>query len=261
MCLVAAQGNGNKNNYLTENQNTIQKLETAQAGSCSITLDKPVVNVGDEAGGIIRDGANTLCEIYASDGTVWHNVGEGTTNANGDLRYSDTIYVPGTFEFRAICGSCVTNIVYLKVNELPPDPTDEPEPDEGLQPGDIIQTEEGSYLISNDNLHFEINLVGEPGDVDICAEIERSSYKANPECNPSGDLEDWAEFVLLDSYGVVWERNDPIFSGATGGPDTFGNPDVVNVRWDGQIPFKVHMSHYGPCPMNMRTKVTLVVCE
>jgi len=45
------------------------------------------------------------------------------------------------------------------------------------------------------------------------------------------------------------------------GPNTYGNPDVLHVYWDGQTNFKGYMSHYGPCPMNMNMKVTLVVCE
>jgi len=99
----------------TINQETINQLETASEGDCTLVLDTNVVDVGDTIGGVIHDGTNTLCEIYGSDGTTWTKVGEGTTNSIGDLRYSDVITIPGLFSFRGICGSCVTNIENLQV--------------------------------------------------------------------------------------------------------------------------------------------------
>jgi len=133
---------------------------------------------------------------------------------------------------------------------------------DGLQPGDEVGSWEESHVISNSDTVFEMELTPGDNEVQLCAEIERSSYKVTPMCNalPS-QLEDWAEFVFLDSTGVVWDRTDQIFAGQEGGIDTFGNPDVIHVYWDGQTNFKGYMSHYGTCPMNMKMKVTLVVCE
>ncbi|MBU0959412.1 MAG: hypothetical protein KKB31_05700 [Nanoarchaeota archaeon] len=103
---------------------TQNKLDTQEAGDCYATLDKSVVNVGDEVGGVIHDGKNTLCEVYATDGITWVKIAEGTTNSNGDLRFMDTINIPGTFTFRVICGACITKAVTLQVNPLAGDCTD-----------------------------------------------------------------------------------------------------------------------------------------
>ena len=46
-----------------------------------------------------------------------------------------------------------------------------------------------------------------------------------------------------------------------GGPNTYGNPDIVSVRWDGVEPFKGHMDHVGPCDMHMEMRATIIVCE
>jgi len=242
--------------FSTINQDTIHQLDQAPDGDeCYVTLDKNIVNVGDEVGGLIHNGANTHCEIYGSDGTTWNLVGEGTTNANGDLRYSDVINIPGTFMFRAICGTCVTNIVNLVVN-----PVDIP-PEEGFEPGDVVGSGGSDVTLGDGGMStFEINFVPTDEQFDMCAEIERRSSKVDPNCNPTGDLEDWNEFVFLDSYDVVWERSDQLFAGISAGPNTFGNPDIVGVRWDGSTPFKGHMYHYGPCDMKMEMRVTIVVC-
>jgi hypothetical protein len=50
----------------------------------------------------------------------WRKLAEGTTDATGTLSYTDTLLVAGTFYFRAICGTCLTNQVTLTVNPAPP---------------------------------------------------------------------------------------------------------------------------------------------
>jgi len=313
----------------TINQETLEQLETTiQEGTCSISLSKNVINSGDSITGKIKDGANTLCSVYANlDDTGWIRIGEGTTNAFGELSITDTLDIPGTFMFRAICGACVTDIANLVVNPLS---TSEPcvdsdgndiytpghvtaftdgttyydscldehsvteftcgdvsvvegiayacdygqicietrsggycadSIDDGLSPGDIVGSWEESHLISNSDTVFEMELTAGDDEIQLCAEIERSSYKVDPMCNPQGSLEDWAEFVFLDSTGVVWDKSDQIMSGTIGGADTFGNPDVLHVYWDGQTNFKGYMSHYGTCEMNMKLKITVIVCE
>lgn len=103
----------------TVNQEIIEQLETEADGTCSLSLSKNVINSGDIITGNIKDGADTLCSIYGNlDNTGWKNIGEGTTNALGKLSITDTLNIPGTFEFRAICGSCVTNIANLVVNPI-----------------------------------------------------------------------------------------------------------------------------------------------
>ena len=133
--------------------------------------------------------------------------------------------------------------------------------DEGLEPGDVVGSGGGDVTLGDGGeSSFEIQLTPGEYQVDICAEIERRSSKVDPNCNPTGDLEDWNEFVFLDSYEVVWERSDQLVAGVSVGPDTYGNPDVVGVRWDGVTPFKGYMFHYGPCEMNMEMRVSIVVC-
>lgn len=134
--------------------------------------------------------------------------------------------------------------------------------DEGLEPGDEVGNGGGDVTLGDgEDFFFEIQLTPGDNQLPICAEIERRSSKVDPNCNPAGDLEDWNNFVFLDSYDIVWERNDQIFAGVSVGPNTYGNPDVVNVRWDGVEPFKGHMYHIGSCNMNMEMRVSIVVCE
>lgn len=241
--------------FSTTIDTTIQdRLDTQEAGNCYVTLDKAVINVGDEVGGIIRDGKNTLCKVYATDDTNWIKVAEGTTNVNGDLRFVDTIMTPGIYTFRVICGSCVTAPVTLKVNPL----EDE---DEELEVGDVVGSGGGNAVLGNEELSdFEIQLTAGDYEGDICAEIERKSSKVDPACNPTGDLEDWNNFIFLDSYTTVWTREDQIFSGVSVGPNTYGNPDVVSVSWDGVTPFHGFLHHFGTCDMNMEMRVTLKIC-
>lgn len=111
----------------TVNQQTLEQLETAEDGTCSLSLSKNVINAGDSITGKITDGANTLCSVYGNlDNINWIKIGEGTTNALGEISVTDTLNIPGDFEFRAICGSCVTNTANLVVNPAPtsPDCTD-----------------------------------------------------------------------------------------------------------------------------------------
>jgi len=309
--------------FTSINQETINQLENAVEGTCSVSLNRNVITEGDLITGTVKDGAVTLCSIYGNlDNTGWIKIGEGVTDSYGEIEITDTLNIPGTFAFRAICGDCVTNTANLLVNPLIPSTCTDTDGinkltagwvisdgvtyydecvsdvvteyycngdvvdtrilpcdagyeclfsrsgaycfpiDDGLQPGDEVGSWEENHLISNSDTSFEMVLTPGDDEVQLCAEIERSSYKVSPMCNalPS-QLEDWAEFVFLDSTGVVWDRSDQITAGKEGGPDTFGNPDVLHVYWDGQTNFKGYMSHYGPCPMNMNMKVTLVVCE
>jgi len=104
--------------FSTINTDTQNALDNQAAGDCYATLDRSTVNVGDVVSGTIKDGANTLCEVYATDGTSWGKIAEGTTDSNGELRFSENVMVPGTFTFRVICGTCLTNSVTLQVNSV-----------------------------------------------------------------------------------------------------------------------------------------------
>lgn len=135
-----------------------------------------------------------------------------------------------------------------------------PEPVDELQPGDVLGSGGGDFLVGVDSLvEFEFQLTEGDYQGDICAEIERRSSKVDPNCNPTGDLEDWNNFIFLDSFETVWERSDQILAGVSEGTNTYGNPDVVSVRWNG-TPFHGFLHHFGDCPMNMEIRVTIVVC-
>jgi len=194
----------NLGTFTTINQETTELLETAQDGECTVNLNENVVFVGEEAGGTIHDGANTLCEIYASDGTVWYNVGSGTTNSAGDLSYSDSIETSGTYSFRAICGSCVTNIVYLKVNPLPDDETPEV--------GDNV----GSGSSGSGNGDFGDDFITSPimldwttgGPYVLGAKITRSWNYVDPQCEHTIPQQYPMEWTLYDSNGMAWQKYD-----------------------------------------------------
>lgn len=107
------------------NDTTINILENQKSGTCTASVNPTVITSGGEVTGTIRDGVNTLCDVYLHRGDDWVFVVTGTTNANGILIFRENVYDVGTFEFRAICGTCVTNRVTLVVNPV----EDEPEPD------------------------------------------------------------------------------------------------------------------------------------
>lgn len=234
------------------------EVATTPTGECSLELDKYLINVGDYVTGTIYNGAYANCEVLVKFSGLWTNIGTYQLDVNGEFTYSTPINIPGVYEILAICitstESCKTNTEILTVQMLE-------EPEGPPEIGDIVGSGGMSGILSDGEItSFEIQLTPGEYQFDICAEIERKSSKAVSSCNPTGDLEDWNEFIFLDSYGTVWERNDQIVAGVNIGPNTFGNPDIVGVSWDGINPFKGFMSHYGPCDMNMEMRVTLKVC-
>jgi hypothetical protein len=112
------------NTYIT-NTETINQLESNQntATTCKIYLDKYTITAGELLTGTINDGKNTLCEVFGKqEGTNnWMKIAEGTTNSAGIITYTDTMNTAGTYNFRVICGDCLTNSITLKVNLAPTD--------------------------------------------------------------------------------------------------------------------------------------------
>ncbi len=88
--------------------------------SCSLSLTPNIINSGESTTGIINGESNVMCVVYARpiDGD-WAIVFEGMTDQFGGLSQTETIFIEGDFEFRAICGSCITNGANLKVNPEP----------------------------------------------------------------------------------------------------------------------------------------------
>lgn len=93
--------------------------------SCSATISPSTITAGDTVTGTIQDGKNQFCEVFGiMEGTdSWRKIAEGTTSSSGGLVFISPFSVVGTFRFRAICGSCITNMATLTVNPAPtPDP-------------------------------------------------------------------------------------------------------------------------------------------
>lgn len=109
--------------YITTSNTTITNLLNAgEEGSCTLSINPNTITSGDTIVGMITATPNTLCEIYgintASITPAWIKVAEGTTGANGKISVTDTFGIVGKFNFRAICGKCVTNIESLTVNPI-----------------------------------------------------------------------------------------------------------------------------------------------
>ncbi len=105
------------------NTTIIEILKYAPStGSCSASVTPTTIYVGEVVTGTVTNGANTRCEVYLGVGDDWVLFGEGTTNNLGFLTMTGNPTAPGIFTFRAICGSCVTNIVTLTVNAMPAGP-------------------------------------------------------------------------------------------------------------------------------------------
>jgi hypothetical protein len=245
--------------------------QTPQDPSCTFNFDKSQALVGEDVTATIKDGELKRCVVaYNYENTGWKIYNVETLDIKGEFSATQSADVEGTYVFTALCGyfegenfiiECRTNdatIEILPIVSPPPTPPPETEPPES---GDVMGSGEANYILGVDGeASFEIQLTPGEFQVDLCAEIERRSSKVDSNCNPTGDLEDWNNFDFLDSYEVVWERSDQIVAGVSAGPNTYGNPDVVGVRWDGVNPFKGHLYHTGPCVMNMDMRVTIVVC-
>jgi len=244
----------------------LNNFQNPSGVSCSFNFDKSVAFVGEDVIGTIRDGELNSCVVaYQFEGGEWTIYNVEVLDIDGVVSATQSADVPGTYLWTALCGhfdgsdfvpECRTNNKEIEILPLVDDT-----PDDAVEPGDVLGSGGGNAVLGDDELStFEINLVAGDYEGDVCAEIERRSSKVDSNCNPVGDLEDWNEFVLKDSYEVVWERQDMLPSGTNVGPDTYGSPDVVNVRWDGSTPFKGFMTHVGTCDMNMEMKVTIKAC-
>jgi len=239
--------------FSTINENTQNILDTQESGSCYAQLDKSVVNVGDEVGGTIHDGANTLCEVYATDGTIWTKVAEGTTNINGDLRFIDTIMVPGIYSFRVLCGECVTEAVTLQVNSIAPEPDDS----DGYEVGDNVGSGSGGAGDANfgDDLVSTIELDWTTGGPYVLgARITRSWNYKDPQCAilPEQYPMEW---TLYDSNGMAWQKYDyvPVLNKV----DT-----VCPVTYHEDSPWKFVVSvGIQNCEVEYSWKVQPYICE
>lgn len=163
--------------YIT-NQTIINQLDQAAQGDCEIMFDKVYVNVGEEVTGTIRDGAYTQCNIYLNynDGG-WGLLATIMTNAQGIYSATGRPAYAGTYEFRAICGSCITNLeeVVVVADDSGPDdegPDDEDPDDEGPDDEDS-----SSYTCG---LAFDNGMCPGtcPSDYPVCADVEFNDYEA-----------------------------------------------------------------------------------
>jgi hypothetical protein len=98
-------------NITLNNQTLINQLNNDPSGSCYLTISPTTILLGGEITGTINADANTECLVFAKQvGTDdWTTIYAGTTNENGVLYDSTNVDVLGTFDFRAVCGNCITN--------------------------------------------------------------------------------------------------------------------------------------------------------
>ena len=92
-------------------QSIINQLDNEKDGSCSLVISPSQINLGDSVTGTIKADSDTDCITFAKQqGTSdWKIIYEGTTDSSGELSDTAFINIEGTFDFRAICKSCVTN--------------------------------------------------------------------------------------------------------------------------------------------------------
>ena len=195
-------------------------LENELAGSCTLDISPNIITEGDLVTGTIVDGANTLCTLYGEMDGVWRLIGQATTDAMGRLTYTTNFWLIGTFNFRAICGDCITNLDTLVVNPLSgtdtdgdgiPDDVDTDDDNDGfsdqdeidagtdpLNPYDYPSEEQIAYTCGLNGQ--DENCVGtcptshpvceglyySPGDYDFCACINTQLEEVHPDWKPDG---------------------------------------------------------------------------
>lgn len=91
--------------------------------TCTLSITPQAVFTGDSVTGIIQDGVNRRCNVYARAtepySPEWRLIFSGTTDNTGRLSSTQNIELIGEFTFKALCGSCGTNEATLYVNPLP----------------------------------------------------------------------------------------------------------------------------------------------
>lgn len=111
---------------IVQNTTIIERLKEVQihSPSCTLAFTPLAIFTGDELTGIIQDGSETFCEVYAYNGIDWYIVYVGVTDATGRLASTQEIYFEGVIQFRAICEDCLTNSVNVYVNPIPAEDED-----------------------------------------------------------------------------------------------------------------------------------------
>lgn len=105
------------------NTETIKILENQEISidgeTCSLSVDKNNVDVGDIVKGTIKDGVQKECNVYykLNEGVwIWHQ--KVNTDIDGVFVGNQIMPGEGNYEFKAICDGCVTNSITIIVNPI-----------------------------------------------------------------------------------------------------------------------------------------------
>ncbi len=251
------------------NQDTINQLDTAkeQPGTdCSITFSRSIINAGDTVTGTINDGKNTQCGIYYRiDSGAWLFGGIVTTDSNGRYTETRTPDIAGTYDFAAICGTCITNQATLVVNPvstttttIPPTTTTIPV----WNVGDIVSSESGSGAMPESGgvgfeFHDLINFEVVPGGLRrLGARIYTNWDYVNQDMCYGMVYQEGMEWMFTDSDSVEWHVVDNV-------PQAHSE-DLCPLDWDGTnlwfLDFWKTQNIIG-CEINYDWTVEIYVCE
>ena len=218
-----------------ENTDLISYLDTPNHQidySCSLDISPGSIYVGDRTTGTIVGGPNSLCQVFANDGTQWLKIYEGYTDANGVLVDTRNINTVGSFTFRAICDlndnnrvdmdDCLTNPEELNVLPLPDD-------------GSCSETDGGNVrttpgITTSDGIGY----------MDYCLDFGEAVHEywcdggelmeENYACNLGDVCIDTRSGGYCSTPEVSYEVGDNVGSGASGsGTAEFGDDDSINV--------------------------------
>jgi len=251
-----------------ENTDIVNYLNTPQetiSNSCSLALSPNTIYVGDRTTGSIIDGKNSLCQVFANDGTSWAKVYEGYTDANGVLVNTRNINVVGNFMFRAICdqnnnnrvdtGDCLTNQVELNVLPRP----DTPPIDEGYDVGDVVGGGSGSGSLTGSEeaeIVFDLGDVSVGGNCYLGAKIYTNWEYANDKCY-GVQGQQGVDWVFVDSSSIAWSYADAF-------PQSH-DIDLCPLNWDGVNQWKLIIDPYSEnlpeCQINYNYNVEIYICE
>lgn len=108
----------------TETITQLEKETQPIGETCSLSADKTNVNVGDIIVGSIKDGPQEECNVYYRlDGGQWTWHQKVTTNIEGVFTGNQLMPGEGNYEFKAICGDCITTSLMITVNPKEEKPT------------------------------------------------------------------------------------------------------------------------------------------
>lgn len=254
----------NQNYFINNSEYNINEAlnQLGSSSQCTLDISPSTICQGDKLSGILVDGKNTNCYLFAKKDADWKLAYSGTTDDLGQWKKTETVDVLGKYYFRGACDKnangvydledCITNQEEVNVVTC----------NSGHQDGDVIdEIDEGINMGEGISEVFKpIDLGDFPyTDGEGCklkALISTSwNYVDEEKCHNLQALEGM-HFELWDSEKKVWERTDA-------SPIALGSETYCGLQWDGTPwTFKAQkVLNIYQCQITLDYNIKIVTCD